>query len=181
MLLTCFSDCGNALASVATLAADGDCNMACSGNATEVCGGSNRISVYGNGGTPPPGPFTNPGPPGWSLVGCYSDKDVSRALPNAGAAPGGGAAMTVSLCTTACTGYTLAGVEYGGECYCGNAIQNGASAVGDGCNIVCNGVSSTRRRYQAPVLSLASRIPPNTAVEVTDLIYTVWVVQHQSL
>jgi hypothetical protein len=117
--------------------------MACSGNTTEVCGGSNRISIYGSGGTPLPGPFTNPGPPGWSSVGCYSDNAASRTLTNLGVVPGGGAAMTVSLCTTACAGYALAGVEYGAECYCGNAVGSGASVVGDGCTMICNGVSLT--------------------------------------
>ncbi|KAH6839435.1 WSC domain-containing protein [Chaetomium sp. MPI-CAGE-AT-0009] len=40
----CF--CGSELNVNSTLAADTDCAMACSGEPTEVCGGSDRLSVY---------------------------------------------------------------------------------------------------------------------------------------
>ena len=60
--------------------------------------------------------------------------------------PGGSGSLTVALCTTACknSGYTYAGVEYAGECYCGNAIANGGPAPDgfSGCNMLCNGNSS---------------------------------------
>lgn len=55
--------------------------------------------------------------------------------------------MTVALCTQACQteGYVLAGVEYSGECYCGNTASNGGGPAPDGlsgCNMACNGNSS---------------------------------------
>jgi hypothetical protein len=168
-----FLDCGNVLAPGATAAPDTDCSMTCSGNSTELCGGSNRISVYGNGGVPKPGPFTNPGPHGWASVGCFSDNGAARTLNTPVQVTGGGAAMTVGLCTSACAGYALAGLEYGGECYCGNALQNGGSAAGDGCNMACNGVSFTAEDRPTAALNLLFRIPQSIAVEAIELISTV--------
>ena len=58
------------------------------------------------------------------------------------AVPGGGAAMTVAACTTACAAYTYAGVEYSGECYCGNDLTAPGGPAPDGlagCNMLCNG------------------------------------------
>jgi hypothetical protein len=179
--LISFLDCGNALGSGATAAPDTDCSMTCSGNSTELCGGSNRISVYGNGGTPLPGPFTNPGPHGWASVGCFSDNAAARTLTTEVQVTGGGVAMTVGLCTSACTGYALAGLEYGGECYCGNTLQGGGSATGDGCTMLCNGVSSTTEDQPTAVLKLLFRIPPSTAVEATEWIFTASAVQLQLL
>jgi hypothetical protein len=46
--------------------------MACSGNATEACGGSSRMGIFWNGQKPPPPPINNLGPPGWTWLGCYT-------------------------------------------------------------------------------------------------------------
>ncbi len=52
--------CGNAIVNRGGPAPDGSsqCNMACKGNAAEICGGPNRLDVYqhgsGGGTTPPP-------------------------------------------------------------------------------------------------------------------------------
>jgi hypothetical protein len=46
-----------------------DCNMACTGNSTEPCGGPNRLSLFWSGQT---GPETNPGPPNWAFSGCWT-------------------------------------------------------------------------------------------------------------
>ena len=84
--------CGNAFAAGSIAAATGDCNFACAGKATEVCGAGNRLSVYqvgtgtgggGGGGTgttttPPvqttqpagPGPQKAGLPAGWVYSGC---------------------------------------------------------------------------------------------------------------
>jgi hypothetical protein len=119
---------------------------------TESCGGSNLISVYGNGKTPSPPPVTNPGPPGFSSQGCWVDSGNPRTLNVAPAIPGGANALTVGLCTSACTGYNYAGVEYSGECYCGNSILGTASKVNDGCTMVStlkdmDEFSLTNRRF----------------------------------
>jgi hypothetical protein len=57
---------------------------------------------------------------------------------------GGSGNMTVGNCQTATlnAGYTLAGVEYGGECWAGSALQSGAGPAPDGeagCNMPCQG------------------------------------------
>ncbi|MCJ1315893.1 hypothetical protein MMC15_001213 [Xylographa vitiligo] len=137
--------CGNSLGGGSAVATSTDCDMACSGNSTEACGGPNRLTLFQNGATAPAGPVQDPGPPGWSLLGCYTDSGT-RTLPVGMATPGGSGSMTVALCTTACknSGYILAGVEYAGECYCGNAIANNGPAPDGftGCNMLCNGNSS---------------------------------------
>lgn len=90
--------------------------MPCVGNSTDVCGGPNRLTVFGNGGPLPPGLSTNPGPAGWTSAGCFTDNDNARALTGPMVVPGGGGVLTVAVCTSRCSGYQLAGVEYGGEC-----------------------------------------------------------------
>lgn len=65
-------NCGNKLGSAATKTPNGDCSMACGGNANEPCGGPNRLNVFWNGKPPPADPVHNPGPPGWTYQGCYS-------------------------------------------------------------------------------------------------------------
>ncbi|KAL8933990.1 MAG: hypothetical protein Q9211_005469, partial [Gyalolechia sp. 1 TL-2023] len=52
--------------------------------------------------------------------------------------------VSVEACGAACSQYTYFGVEYSGECYCGNTIQAGSTlAAGNSpattqCNMVCN-------------------------------------------
>ena len=44
-------DCGAAFSNGGAPAAAGDCDMACSGNSGETCGGPNRLNVYNYTGT----------------------------------------------------------------------------------------------------------------------------------
>jgi hypothetical protein len=50
-------------------AAASSCNTPCTGNASETCGGGNRLSLYWSGS---PGPGINPGAGGWVFSGCYA-------------------------------------------------------------------------------------------------------------
>ncbi|KAH8891648.1 glyoxal oxidase like protein [Thozetella sp. PMI_491] len=132
--------CGSALAAGAGVAPAAECTMACSGDATEVCGGPSRLSLFHS--PDPVGPQPNPGVDGWEYIGCYSEGTTGRTLSTAiGSIPA--ANMTVASCTTACkaAGFILAGLEYAGECYCGNTIANGGSLT-TGCTMLCNGNSS---------------------------------------
>lgn len=118
--------------------------MACAGNSSEVCGGSNRLTVFYNG---LGGISTNPGPSGWGSLGCYNDSGAARTLTTGMEVTGGASAMTVALCTSACkqAGHSLAGVEHAGECYCGKAFSNGGGPAPDGtsgCNMPCAGNAS---------------------------------------
>lgn len=62
--------CGNALATGGIAANEADCTTACSGNATQACGGPNRLTMYKT--SLIVGPSVNPGVGDWSSIGCYS-------------------------------------------------------------------------------------------------------------
>ena len=118
--------------------------MPCTGVPTQPCGGPNRINLFWNGITAPPPPVTttNPGQDGWVSEGCFTDSVADRTLANLVNTAGGGSVMTVELCTTACgsAGYSLAGAEYGGQCFCDNTYINGDLASDQTiCNMKCNG------------------------------------------
>ncbi|KAH6874786.1 cell wall-binding protein [Thelonectria olida] len=89
----------------------------------------------------PTGPFTNPGVNGYTHIGCYTEGKSGRALPNGK----DNNPPTVANCVTACSAssFTYAGVEYGGECWCGNSFSDGSvlTTLSD-CNMVCNGNST---------------------------------------
>lgn len=124
--------CGNTINAGATLQPGDDvddtgCNMVCSGNSTEYCGGPNRLNMYSRDGKPPPPPPTTtdtgdvPEPTGPSVVqyadgfqylGCYTEAADGRALDDL-ENPVPGAVLTVELCADACTGFQYMGVEYG--------------------------------------------------------------------
>lgn len=65
-------DCGNNIVTGRTVAPKSECDMPCAGNATEACGGPNRVSVYWNGEDAPPGPTHNTGVLGFGFMGCYT-------------------------------------------------------------------------------------------------------------
>ncbi|KAI1344989.1 putative glyoxal oxidase [Xylariaceae sp. FL0016] len=117
-----------------------DCTVPCSGNTTEPCGGSDRLTLFYN--QYITGPQPNTGIANWTHIGCYSEGDGGRALSYGAAVPA--AEMSALKCTAACqaAGYILAGTEYGGECYCGDTIGFNATTAPDGCDMKCNGNSS---------------------------------------
>ncbi|KAI5360847.1 putative carbohydrate-binding WSC, glyoxal oxidase, galactose oxidase/kelch, beta-propeller [Septoria linicola] len=136
--------CGNKLSAPTSLQNDTKCAMGCAGNSSEACGGPDYLTVYYANKPAPRGPAANPGPAGWSYQGCWTDSNT-RTLTKATATPGGFSQATVGLCTSACAagGYTLAGVEYAGECYCDNYLgKAGTLASEDDCNMPCNGNAS---------------------------------------
>ncbi|KAI8174269.1 hypothetical protein K4K51_008982 [Colletotrichum sp. SAR 10_75] len=116
------------------------CNMLCSGNSTEYCGGGNFINVYKSSAAPKTASAV---PAGWTGQGCLKDNVLGRALGVGMAVAGGPASMTVESCVAACSaaGYQIAGVEYSQECWCDNQIQNGGvlTLPTDGCNMLCRG------------------------------------------
>ena len=132
------SDCGNTISNGATQYANpaSACNMACAGNANETCGGGNALTLYYANKAAPAQPIDNPGPPGFSLLGCYTDSVNSRTLITLEQYTG---SLTVAVCCNACaaSGYKYAGVEYANECYCGNSFTNGGGPAPDG-EIYCN-------------------------------------------
>ena len=87
-----------------------------------------------------PSPLGTGFPAGWSYQGCYVDGLNGRILNHQ---QPDNAQNTLQVCVQACAtaGYTIAGIEYGVECYCDNAIYNGGapSANQNDCNFVCPG------------------------------------------
>ncbi|KAI9439357.1 WSC domain-containing protein [Lactarius indigo] len=114
------------------------CNMPCQGDSTELCGGAGRINVYSFTGTYPIGASVVAGAGGWTSRGCYSDSTSSRSLERR-VDPGD---VTVESCVSTCQSqsFTIAGLEFGQECWCGNQIQSpGALISQTSCNKACTG------------------------------------------
>ncbi|KAK9423053.1 putative WSC domain-containing protein [Seiridium unicorne] len=83
-------------------------------------------------------------PNGASYVGCASEIQNGRALP---LKPTSDAKMTISMCLASCSsnGYPVAGLEYGRECWCGNALDAGVkleAGVKGACGMPCAGDQS---------------------------------------
>lgn len=113
-----FADCGNSLLSSSTALPMSSCNMSCSGNAGENCGGNNALLVFYSGvdpGPPPAGPTALPSYGQWNSLGCYTDSVATRTLLNQVGVNG---AMTPQKCLDACHSasptYQFAGLEYAG-------------------------------------------------------------------
>ncbi|KAJ7246532.1 WSC domain-containing protein [Mycena haematopus] len=125
--------CDYALQSTGALSSPTNCNQACSGNSTELCGAGNFIDVYWNG-TPPPIIPQQVGT--WKYLGCFSDSVSSRQLPNQQTISGG---ATVESCTAACkaSGFSLAGLEFGQECWCGSAPPTSSLLSDNNCATAC--------------------------------------------
>jgi hypothetical protein len=139
------------------LVTDG-CTMACNGNAAELCGGSDRLNVYSLRASPT-GTVTGSTtrvtasatstsavgvatslPANWTYKGCWLDQQHGRIL---GAQSPESATLTVESCVQACVtlGYSIAGMEYFTQCYCGNAMINQAvlATSESECNTACGG------------------------------------------
>lgn len=192
--------CGNTFGAGSVLATGttpdtNGCNMLCKGNQTEYCGGAGRLNAYKltNAPTPsstssapagpsppastPTGPITVTQLAGYTYLGCYSEATQGRALSDK-QNPIAGALVSVESCQTACKAYTYFGVEYSGECFCGNKINAGSALVAGNtvdvtkCNMLCKanateycGGPSRLNMYQvgagtSPVLSTTSTSAP---------------------
>ena len=114
--------------------------------ASPVPAGSAPGSSSSPGSTPAPSNFavsTNRSssvnlPQGWRSVGCYVDPVNPRALTNWG---WWGQPMTSSGCANFCDqkGYSFAGTENAGQCFCDNTVHGGQAAPASDCNMPCVG------------------------------------------
>lgn len=83
----------------------------------------------------------NSGSETWTYQGCYTDltpdRDV-RSLAN------WGNGQTSTDCANNCfsAGYSIAGTEYGSQCFCGNALTSTTKAADSECSQTCAGDSS---------------------------------------
>lgn len=80
----------------------------------------------------------------WSSVGCLTDSQSARGLAYRITLPNEKSIMTPHMCTDACAaaGYRLAGIEYGYQCFCDNAIRNNHALTQSGCTTPCPGAPS---------------------------------------
>ncbi|KAF5325452.1 hypothetical protein D9619_009970 [Psilocybe cf. subviscida] len=79
-------------------------------------------------------------PHGWDYIGCWSDNPTLRTLRSSTFTDT--TAMTVEKCATFCSNgsFNLAGVEFGQECWCSNAMDNGPSLIASStCSQTCVG------------------------------------------
>ena len=134
--------CGNTAPT--ETAPESDCNMQCSGDATELCGAGMRLSVYGPVGstTPPPVVETpNPATVGdYVYDGCYTDSIALRVLSGDTISSDD---MTLASCAAICSGYSYFGVEFGIQCFCGTTLDpSGVKSPETDCTIRCPGDDS---------------------------------------
>ncbi|KAJ9124771.1 hypothetical protein QFC24_003139 [Naganishia onofrii] len=139
---------------IATYTTSDQCVMPCSADATgqSICGGPQALSVYVN----PSAVRTVSFPTNWAAQGCFQDNN-DRVLTYQ--AWSGNTGTTVESCAAQCasSGYNIAGVEYGTECYCGNSFVGGAVALASSsCNMPCpgNGGESCGGSWAMSVASL---------------------------
>ncbi|KAF8196991.1 glyoxal oxidase N-terminus-domain-containing protein [Pholiota molesta] len=141
-----FSDCGNNIIAGGVVASDQTtCNMGCSGNATQACGGPNRLSVYASKtivALPIPTPQKTNLPGSWQYAGCLRENTTTRIFPNQIIWIGNNSAIA---CMNQCAafGYPASGTEFGQECYCGDvtdvAAGNGVFGTDAECTTACPG------------------------------------------
>ena len=80
-------------------------------------------------------------PAGWKAVGCYSDNLNPRSL---GFNGWWGVPVTSSGCANFCNnqGYTFAGTENAGQCFCGDELVQSTQQPSSDCNMACKGDAS---------------------------------------
>ncbi|WWC85175.1 uncharacterized protein L201_000032 [Kwoniella dendrophila CBS 6074] len=136
--------CGNVLGNGASLnSKSNSCYMTCNGDSGRLCGGPGALSLYVS--TKSNAASLNSDytsttltlPSGWSSTGCYAEGKTGRALDGYSYSGILNTATCINYCKN--KGYSMAGLEYGGECYCDNAFRNGAGALATTCNMPCNG------------------------------------------
>ncbi|KAJ6479618.1 copper radical oxidase [Mycena sanguinolenta] len=148
--------CGTSIYSGAAKIATTSCNMLCTGNAQEFCGGPNTLSLYNyTGSNRPTGPVGGGGgggggapstvfpvtnlPKPWSYVGCFVDNQFGRIVENE---QPDNAKLTIESCVQACSAsnFTVAAAEYSTQCFCGTELIEGATKAPESdCNMGCGG------------------------------------------
>ncbi|KAE9365731.1 WSC-domain-containing protein, partial [Stipitochalara longipes BDJ] len=129
--------CGYKINSGSNQVAASECIMACEGSSSETCGGSLLLNMYHSLATPT-GPITVPSVGSCTWIGCYTEGTYTRALNNLAIYDYN--LMSPEICAAGCAGYDMFGVEYGGECYCGNVLQSGSNLVDPSdCHMPCDG------------------------------------------
>lgn len=129
--------CGMALDASSVESPESDCKMECAGSASQICGDASRLIVYKKDTEGALDPPTNPEEVGaFKYQSCWTDAVGTRAL---SAKDERSDDMTIERCAAFCDGYAFFGVEYAGECYCGNELLGGEPSAETDCNMLCSG------------------------------------------
>ncbi|KIK65233.1 hypothetical protein GYMLUDRAFT_39597 [Collybiopsis luxurians FD-317 M1] len=177
----CF--CDSAIKNGGAPIAASACNMVCSGNVSEFCGGPNALNMYnytgknlppistggggGGGGGAPVFPVTSGLPKPWHYVGCYVDNAHGRVF-EFGPEDGNNPNNTVEVCINECASqnFTVAGMEFSSQCFCGDRLVNGAVTTTDAtCSMGCAG-NATEACGGPNLLSVYSTLTNVTALPV---------------
>ncbi|PPR00539.1 hypothetical protein CVT24_005513 [Panaeolus cyanescens] len=90
-------------------------------------------------------PTLVPAPAGWSYIGCYEDS-LERVL-DRGFLYRNAGDMTVVSCISYCqsNAFSISGLQWGSECFCGNSIRAGATQKAESeCGMACAGDAGQR-------------------------------------
>ena len=133
--------CGNSTtnngASGSLIPATNNCLTPCVGNPNENCGDAHSAVLYSK--TPitlvssrhvtSNSPYSNRLQGGWTSAGCYTDNTTFRTLATLAATSN---FNSVEFCTDTCAelGFTIAGMEFSTQCFCGNDLLSGDGISG---------------------------------------------------
>ncbi|KAF3388888.1 WSC domain-containing protein 2 [Penicillium rolfsii] len=81
---------------------------------------------------------------GWKYLGCYSDNRSTRVLTGIQFANLGVGKVTSTGCMEYCgnAGFSLAGTEYAGQCFCGDKLEGSSEIAASECHMKCEGDNS---------------------------------------
>ena len=132
--------CGSFVHPSTELAVLSECSMPCGGNASEFCGGPNRLELYMNSDVVGGEPEQPVAAGGFVYLGCRTEVlNGTRAL--AGATTSGDD-MSNEECSEFCEGYEFMGTQFGRECYCGQELSEKAEAAeATECDMLCSGTT----------------------------------------
>ncbi|KAK1983745.1 WSC domain-containing protein [Colletotrichum cereale] len=140
--LTYFGVCYCSQTVNSAILAESSCNMPCTANSSETCGGDGAFSIWQDNTFPPStGVTVND----FESLGCYTDDTGHGRTIAERQDQVVFDTMTPSSCLKACAddGYPFAGLEFGGECYCGVVMGNYTQpAAKEDCNVPCKGDST---------------------------------------
>ncbi|KAJ3887188.1 WSC domain-containing protein, partial [Lentinula edodes] len=155
--------------------ATSDCNMPCTGDPSQTCGGPNLIDVYWDGDSTIPSSPPTLYKSYWSYSGCFVDDTSQRTLSQQVQPYSGSVSPQSCADTCAFYGYTVMGTEFGGECWCGNSTGPAAQVPDTACGMTC----TADRDYlcgDANLLSVYHNTPPQETYtgECLDLNLPTW-------
>ncbi|KAF2459249.1 hypothetical protein BDY21DRAFT_204088 [Lineolata rhizophorae] len=105
---------------------------------SSISSSSTFITMTSTTTTESPSPTTSgPSVSGWAYQGCYTDSVGARVLTSKSTTSG---SMTYEMCSSFCGGNVYFGVEYAGECYCGDRFTGSTEEADESdCNMACSG------------------------------------------